>query len=147
MIVPHPISFQIFVATSVGRKYSGSAKKYTGSKPKAQNVIHGSFRWRQHDDNDARQYNPGEKWGIYEIDCATRLNLWNALIQQKREKDRRRKPENNIVQADQRILKNPGKVGRLKEQNSKCSSPTHSPHIPLIGLKSLNASWMPYNGP
>ena len=71
------------------------------------------------------------------------------LIQQKREKDRRRKPENNIVQADQqRILKNPGKVGRLKEQNSKCSSPTHSlPHIPLIGLKSLNASWMPYNGP
>ena len=71
------------------------------------------------------------------------------LIQQKRENDRRRKTEYNIVKADQqRILKNSGKVGRLEEQNSKCSSPTHSlPHIPLIGLKSLKASWIPYNGP
>ena len=149
MIVPHPISFQIFVATSVGRKYSGSAKKYTGSKPKAQNVIHGSFRWRQHDDNDARQYNPGEKWGIYEIDCATRLNLWErSSFNRSARRIGAGNPKTILYRLISAYFEKSGQSRATERTKLKMfESDPLAPHIPLIGLKSLNASWMPYNGP
>lgn len=61
------------------------------------------------------------------------------LIQQKRENDRRRKAEYNIVQADQqRILKNSGKVGRLEEQKFKMfESDPLAPPYPFDRAKIL----------